>query len=413
MSWSRALVWSLIAAAFIGPGTVTTAAKAGSEGGASYLFFVALAAVAGLLLMEMVARITLVSNQSLGQILGRTGKWLAWLCFGAVLLGCMAYQAGNLLGALGGVQLVVARQQVWVLLIALMALLVLWPGESRKIARALAAVVAIMGLVFVVVAVSLVFGDSSLAGQGKVTTGTIIGLVGTTIVPYNFFLAAGLGRGEKLQDMQRGLLMSFVVGALITGSIVLVGSGVISFAGFEDLARTLDAGFSNQGAVILGIGLFAAGFSSAVTAPLAAALAGRELLADGATDNFGPTSLRFRSIWLLVLAVGTVVALLELNIISVILAAQVANGLLLPFIAGIVLVLANDHRLLGERVNAWWQNGLGFIIVTFLAQKNGALLLEKVGVSGVWPAVALAGVYGLLVFWLMQKRRNTSSQLLS
>ncbi len=406
MSWSRALVWSLIAAAFIGPGTVTTAAKAGSEGGASYLIFVVLAAVAGFLLMEMVARITLVSNQSLGQILGRTGKWLAWLCFGAVLLGCMAYQAGNLLGALGGVQLVIPRQQVWVLLIASMAALVLWPGESRKIARALAIIVALMGLVFVVVAIGLIVGDATLSGQGTIATGTVIGLVGTTIVPYNFFLAAGLGRGEALKDMQRGLLASFLVGALITGSIVLVGSGVTSFTGFADLAGTLDARFGNQGTLILGVGLFAAGFSSAVTAPLAAALAGRELLAGGTAINFGPTSLRFRIIWGLVLAVGTLVALLDLDIIAVILAAQVANGILLPFIAGIVLVFANDRSLLGNRINSWWQNGLGFLIATFLAQKNGALLLEKIGFEHDWAVMLLAGVYGLIVFWLMQQRRN-------
>lgn len=409
MSWSRALVWSLIAAAFIGPGTVTTAAKAGSEGGITYLLFVGLAAVAGFLLMEMVARITLVSNQSLGQILGRTGQWLAWGCFGAVLLGCMAYQAGNLLGALGGVQLVIPRQQVWVLLITLMAALVLWPGESRKIARALAGIVALMGLVFVVVATGLLFSNASLAGQGKITTGTIIGLVGTTIVPYNFFLAAGLGRGEALKDMQRGLFSSFLVGALITGSIVLVGSGVLSFTGFADLAGTLDARFRDQGALILGIGLFAAGFSSAVTAPLAAALAGRELLAGGTTATFGPVSWRFRLIWISVLAVGTLVALLDLDIIAVILAAQVANGILLPFIAAIVLVFANDRQLLGENVNAWWQNGLGFLIATFLAQKNGALLLEKMGISSVWPSVVLAAVYGLIVFWLLQRRRKAEA----
>jgi manganese transport protein len=405
-TWSRALVWSLIAAAFIGPGTVTTAAKAGSEGGWQYLAFVALAALAGFLLMEMVARLTLVSNQSLGQILGRNGKWLAWLCFGAVLLGCMAYQAGNLLGALSGVQLVIPRQRIWVLLIGAMAAIVLWPGESKKIARALAGVVTLMGLVFMVVATGLIFSGQSLIGQGTVATGTIIGLVGTTIVPYNFFLAAGLGRGESLGDMRRGLSLSFLVGALITGSIVLVGSGVTLFTGFADLARTLDAGFRDQGALILGIGLFAAGFSSAVTAPLAAALAGRELLADGEADNFGPKSFRFRIIWLVVLAIGLVVALLELDIITVILAAQVANGLLLPFIAGIVLVFANDRGLLGDDVNAWWQNGLGFLVATFLAQKNATLLLDKVGIEGIWPGIIAAGVYGLLLVWLMGRRRS-------
>lgn len=403
-SWSRALIWSLIAAAFIGPGTVTTAAKAGSEGGYWYLAFVGVAALAGFLLMEMVARLTLVSNQSLGRILGRNGRWLGWLCFGAVLLGCMAYQSGNLLGALGGVQLVIPRKRIWILLVSAMALIVLWPGESRKIARALAGVVALMGLVFVVAATGLLFGGESLAGAGKVTTGTIIGLVGTTIVPYNFFLAAGLGRGEKLADMRRGLLVSFVVGALITGSIVLVGSLTSSFTGFDDLAGTLDARFWNKGAVILGIGLFAAGFSSAVTAPLAAALAGRELLGADHAEGLGPKGWYFRSIWLAVLLVGTLVGLLELDMVTVILAAQVANGLLLPFIAAIVLVLANDKSLLGDRVNAWWQNGLGVVIATFLAQKNADLLLAKVEVEGVWPGMLVAGLYGLILFWLMNRK---------
>lgn len=404
-SWSRALIWSLIAAAFIGPGTVTTAAKAGSEGGWFYLAFVALAALAGFLLMEMVARLTLVSNKSLGRILGANGQWLGILCFLSVFLGCVAYEAGNLLGALSGLQLVFPIQRPWVLLIGGIAALVLWPGESRKIARALAGVVALMGLVFVVVATGLVFSGQSLAGQGSVTTGTIIGLVGTTIVPYNFFLAAGLGRGEKLADMRRGLRVSFLAGAIITGSIVLVGSLVPSFINFKNLAGTLDAMFRDKGAVVLGLGLFAAGFSSAVTAPLAAALAGRELLAGDDTDDFSPKGIWFRIIWGIVLATGLAVALLDLDIVSVILAAQVVNGLLLPFIAAIVLVLANDRGLLGEQVNNWWQNGLGFLIATFLAQKNADLLLGKFGIDNFGIGITLAGVYGLGLVWSMGRRR--------
>lgn len=403
MSWSRALIWSLIAAAFIGPGTVTTAAKAGSEGGWYYLGFVALAVCAGFLLMEMVARLTLVSGRSLGDILGRQNRGLAYVCFVAVLLGCMAYQSGNLLGALGGIQLVIPQQRTWVLLIGALAALVLWPGESKKIARALAGVVALMGLVFVVVAAGLVAGDASLAGQGRITAATVIGLLGTTIVPYNFFLAAGLGRGESLKDMRRGLLASFVVGAVITGSIILVGSLVPSFQGFGDLAGTLGARFWDQGAMILGLGLFAAGFSSAVTAPLAAALAGRELLADADSEGFGPKGSWFRIIWASVLGAGLVVALLDLDMIRVILAAQIANGLLLPFIAAIVLVMANDRALLGERVNTWWQNLLGFLVATFLAQKNADLLLGKLGVAGEWWALVVAGVYGVLLFYLMRR----------
>lgn len=405
-SFSRALVWTLIAAAFIGPGTVTTAARAGSEGGWYYTPYVLLAAGAGFLLMEMVARITLVSGRSLGKILGWRGRWLAALCFGAVLLGCMAYQAGNLLGALGGIQLLFPVNRWWVLALGGLAFGVLWPGDTRLIARALASIVSLMGIIFVVAAATLVFGGAELGGGGVVVPATVVGLIGTTIVPYNFFLAAGLSKGQALGSMRSGLLGSFVVGGLITLSIILVGSAANAFTTFPDLARTLEATLGQWSSGVLGGGLFAAGFSSAVTAPLAAALAGRELL--GGTSLKGNRGRGFRLIWGGVLLVGLLVACLDLDIVGVILAAQIANGLLLPLIAAIVLVLANDRKLLLENVNAWWQNILGLAVAAFLAQKSFRILLEKAGWD-VWDSLPtfLATVYLLALGWLIFQRRRS------
>lgn len=406
-SYSRALVWSLIAAAFIGPGTVTTAAKAGSQGGWFYAPYVVLAAVAGLLLMEMVARITLVSGRSLGQVLGERGRWLAVACFGAVLLGCMAYQAGNLLGALSGVQLLAPVQRLWVLPLGAAAFAVLWKGDTKSIARALSAIVVLMGLVFVVSSFLLLFSGTLLIGNGTVVSATVIGLVGTTIVPYNFFLAAGLSKGQSLGEMRLGLVGSFLVGGIITLSIVLVGSVATSFTSFADLARTLDASLGGMSKVVLGFGLFAAGFSSAVTAPLAAALAGRELLGREKSD-LANTSTWFRIIWGGVLAVGLLVACLELDIISVIIAAQVANGLLLPFVAAIVLVLANDRFLLEDRINYHWQNIAGVVVAAFLAYKNFDLLLGKFmspAGAGLWGE-CLTLLYILVVVQMIYQRRN-------
>lgn len=401
-SVSRALIWSLIAAAFIGPGTVTTAAKAGSQGGWYYVPYVLLAAGAGLLLMEMVARITLVSERSLGDILGQRGRGLAYACFGAVLLGCMAYQAGNFLGALGGIQLLAPIGRYWVLLLGVLAVAVLWKGDTTLIARALSGIVVLMGLIFVVSAGLLLLDGRPLTGGGIVAPATIIGLVGTTIVPYNFFLAAGLSKGQQLGEMRLGLAGSFLVGGLITMSIILVGSVATAFTSFADLARTLGAGLGSSSKVVLGFGLFAAGFSSAVTAPLAAALAGRELLG---RHDMGNTAIGFRMIWGGVLGVGLLVACFEWDIIGVILAAQVANGLLLPFVAAIVLVMANDRTLLGDQVNANWQNVAGLLVAGFLAYKNFGLLLGKVLLTqSETVAVILAVVYLVGVGCLMWRR---------
>lgn len=405
-SWSRAVVWSLIAAAFIGPGTVTTAARAGSEGGWGYLPFVILAAFAGFLLMEMAARLTLVSGQTLGQILGTRRRWLAISCFVAVLLGCVAYQAGNLVGALGGLQLILGLDRWWVLVLAAAAAVVLWPGETKWIARSLAGVVTLMAVVFIVAAGQLLFSGTSLSGNELVRTGTVIGLVGTTIVPYNFFLAAGLSKGQLLGDMRTGLLLSFFVGGIITMGIVLVGSVATSFTNFADLARTLDAVLGDWSKVVLGIGLFAAGFSSAVTAPLAAAIAGRELLVREPGADSPVKKARFRMIWGGVLLIGVVVGLLKIDIITIILAAQVANGLLLPLVAAIVLVFANDRSLLKDNVNAHWQNVAGWLVASFLAYKNLELLLGKFLESGVgWWVEVLTIVYALILIFFIYRRR--------
>ncbi len=331
--------------------------------------------------MEMVARITVVTGRSLGSIVRGYGRWLPGTLLFCVVFGCAAYQAGNLTGALGGLQLLVGEiSRGWLLLPAGAVATALWFGTTGDLGRWLALVVAGMGLLFLFSALSILFlEDISPAGWSGLDASLIVGLVGTTIVPYNFFLAAGLGSGGRLEDMRRGLKLSYLIGAVITCGIVVTGSVLISFTGFDDAAGVLDARLGGYGRWMLGPGLFAAGISSALTAPLAAAMAGREMLSTGATGQWAGGGRWFRSLWIGVLLVGLGVGLLRLPIVRVILVAQVINGVLVPLIGVLVLVLANDRRLLGEHVNGWWQNGAGLALVLFLAYRNAQLLGEAAG----------------------------------
>jgi len=72
---SAALLWSAIAAAFIGPGTVTTAASAGAGYGAALLWAVAFSVIATFVLQEAAARITIATGQDLATILGGIALW--------------------------------------------------------------------------------------------------------------------------------------------------------------------------------------------------------------------------------------------------------------------------------------------------------------------------------------------------
>ena len=334
---------------------------------------VALAAVAGYVFMEMAARVTIVSQRSLGRLLRAPDSYrggsrvLPPMLYLAVVFGCAAYQAGNLLGAMGGLGLLIPVSPYILLPLAAGVGLLLWWGSSRSIGRIMTVLVVGMGLLFVVAAVRIVGGGkaTTIHHGGGIDTGTLLALLGTTIVPYNFFLAAGLGSDSDLPDMRRGLWLSFGVGALITGCIVVVGSVAVSFTSFDDLGVTLRGQLGDYGRLVLGVGLFAAGFSSATTAPLAAALAGQQLL------GFGTDGWKFRATWLVVLLCGLTVGLTDWDMVGVIVAAQVINGLLLPFIALVVFLLANRHGLLGEHTNCWWQNVVGAGVLAFVFYKAG------------------------------------------
>ena len=62
---------AMVAAAFIGPGTVTTASIAGSSFGYTLIWAVAFSVVATLVLQEMTARLGLVTQDGLGTALRR------------------------------------------------------------------------------------------------------------------------------------------------------------------------------------------------------------------------------------------------------------------------------------------------------------------------------------------------------
>jgi len=355
------LFWSVITAAFIGPGTVTTCATAGARHGYALLWSLVFSTCACLVLQEAAGRLAIVSGHDLGRAIGISFRGGASrvlaivLVIGAVLVGCAAYEAGNILGAVSGVALGVALPPNLVALaIGVVAGLLLWFGSTGAVARLMGAVVALMGVAFLVVALRVAPAPSDLltgaflpswpAGSGVL----ILGLVGTTVVPYNLFLGSALARGRTLSDLRVGLGVAIPLGGLISMAILVVGSTVEGSFDFAALGDALAARLGPWGAPFFAFGLFAAGFTSAITAPLAAALTARSLFAGGAAGDWSERSWRYRAVWGAVLVCGLVFGLSGVKPIPAILIAQAMNGVLLPFIGGFLLLLLNDRRLVGN-----------------------------------------------------------------
>jgi Mn2+/Fe2+ NRAMP family transporter len=372
----QVLFWSVISAAFIGPGTITTAASAGARHGLDLLWALAFSTLACLVLQEASARLTVVSGRDLGQALrerfsgGSLGGAVPLLVLAAVVLGCAAYEAGNLLGGVAGAALATGWARTALTLGAgATALVLLWLGSTRTVPRVLGGVVAFMGVAFVLTAWRLGPDPVSLA-RGSILPSLppgspllVLGLVGTTVVPYNLFLGSGIARGQSLRELRFGLTVAIVLGGLISMAVLVVGTTVDPPLTFDALGRALRDRLGAWAESLFAYGLLAAGLSSAITAPLAAGVAARSLWPRGSGSG-SEGSWRYRSAWLLVLLTGMGFGLVEVQPIPAIILAQALNGILLPFVAIFLLLLINDVRLMGrERLNGSVSNALMIPIV--------------------------------------------------
>ncbi|MCB0643016.1 MAG: Nramp family divalent metal transporter [Phaeodactylibacter sp.] len=380
------LFWSILSAAFIGPGTVTTASRAGASFGLSLLWALLLSTLATILLQETAARITLASGKSLGAIVQekyapQRARWIKLLLFGAVAFGCAAYQAGNLLGAMAGLQLLSPIPAHWLLLgLAGISFYFLWMGNFKRIATLLGLIVALMGLAFLVVAfrTDVSFGavlQNSLIPQlPEGSALLIIGLIGTTIVPYNLFLGSGISKDQSIAEMRFGLAVAILLGGIISMAVLVVGTQVTSEFSFEAVSLALSQNMGDWMAYFFGVGLCIAGLSSSITAPLAAAVtAGSMYGSADVADPWSPKGRNFRLVWVSVLGIGLLFGLLNFKPIPVIILAQAINGTLLPIVAAFLVLVANDKTLMGAHANRRLGNLVLLLIValvTYLGLNN-------------------------------------------
>ncbi len=361
---SSILFWSVISAAFIGPGTVTTTAQAGSAFGLQLLWALVFSILGTLVLQEAAARLTLGSGKSLGGVLAiRYGEksGIRWALFLILFLGCSAYQAGNLLGATEGLALLGLEDCKWpATVLAGLAILVLFSGSIQWVARFLGLVVAFMGFAFIYLAAKGGIGLHGTAGSLSEMNWLTLSLIGTTLVPYNLFLASGISQGQGLREMRVGLAGAILIGGLISIAILVVGTQLSGPFDFQALRLALERGIGSAGGTFLAFGLLAAGFTSSVTAPLAAAVTARSLLGEAWTEP----GWRYRSVWLGVLLIGLLFVWLEVKPIPAIIAAQGLNGLLLPAVALFLYAAMNDRRIMptGFR-NSRIQNILFLLVV--------------------------------------------------
>lgn len=380
---------TLIAAAFIGPGTITMCTIAGINFGFSLLWAMLLSIVITILLQEMAARLGIVSQKGLSALIREQlqhpilKQLIVGLILIAIVLGNAAYEAGNISGGRLGLEAIFGdasfslgdfKINIWSLFIGFIAFVLLYIGKYKLIEKVLIFLVIIMSISFVFTAFitkPTIFEILKGLFVPKITETnflTILALIGTTVVPYNLFLHASLVK-EKWKDKsdlhfaKKDTVISIFLGGLVSIAIIIAAAGVdaSTVSNAVDLAEALVPLYGAFAKYFLALGLFAAGITSAITAPLAAAYVVKGCLnLDGNLK-----SKNFRLVWIVVLLVGVLFSSTGLKPIEIIKFAQIANGILLPVIAIILLWMMNKKDVLGEFVNSKAQNIFGCIVVGF------------------------------------------------
>ena len=394
---------ALVAAAFIGPGTVTSCSISGATAGYTLLWAMLLSVISVIIMQSMAARLGIVSGMGLGEALrtkftsSGARVLISILVIAAVFVGNIAYETGNLTGSILGIQAAIPAADngtvkiVFALILGIIAFVLLYSGSYQRVENFLTALVVLMGVIFLICAFAAkpdwgaVF--SGLFGFRVPDGGdwmTVAALMGTTVVPYNIYLHAASAstkwgnvddKDDALANSRFDSVLSIGLGGIISMAIIVCAAATIhatggTIASGADMAKALSPLLGSWATVIFGIGLFAAGITSTLTAPLAAAFASSGILGWGEDMK----NNRFKIFWIIVLAFGIfATCTLGASPTEIILFAQAANALLLPITGILLLIVSNDEKILKEYKNKTWFNVLVVLVIAvflFIAARN-------------------------------------------
>ena len=375
---------------------------AGSQFGFTLLWALLLSILITIFLQTTAIRIGIISQKSLSNaIVSQFDSKLIRivsiiLILSAILVGNIAYEAGNISGGVLGLESVFGTIKfsngvnAYSLLIGVFAFIILLIGNNRILERILMILVLFMSFAFFLTAIKIGFDIKSfLSGMflPKFPDNSlliIMGLIGTTVVPYNLFLHVSLAKEkwkspDKLKEARIDTLIAVIVGGFISMCIIISSTsiGLDNLNSAIDLAKGIEPVFGSFSKHLISFGLFAAGLTSAITAPLAAAYVTCGCLNWGADLK----SFNFRIIWFVVLFIGVVCSSLNISSIEIIKFAQVANGILLPTVTFFLILIANSKKVLGNYANSWKNNLISlfvFLITLILGIKSVIKVMELI-----------------------------------
>jgi Mn2+/Fe2+ NRAMP family transporter len=374
---------------FVDAGDFVANAEAGARFEMSLAWVVVLGVVGICLYAEMSGRVAAVSNRPVFDLVReRLGARMA-------LVNLVASFFINLLtltAEIAGIALVFElatslNYLLWIPLVALMVWLVVWKVKFSVMEKTFS----LMGLLLVVIAVAVwrlgpdwggLLSESThpTIPPGEGLTAYLffaIALFGAAMTPYEvfFFSSGAIEEGWTRRDLmveRANVFVGFPLGGIL--SIALMASGALVLApkgiSVEHLSQgTLPTAFSlgKAGLAVILVGIFGAFFSAALETSMSAGYSVSQFFGWQWGKFVRPTEApRFHVVTLISILLAAGFALTTVDPIKVTEYSIVLSAAALPLTYFPILIVANDPRYLGDRVNSKLTNGLAFAYLVLL-----------------------------------------------
>ncbi len=377
-------------------GGITTYSVAGAHFGYATLWIMPLLAVALIIVQELSARLGVVTGKGLADLIRESlGVKVTALVVGVLLIANLANTVSEFAGVAAGMEIFGVSKFISVPVAAVLVWLLIVRGNYRTVERVFLVASAIY-LAYVAAGILEhpdwpVIGASLVTPQFHFEKGYItilITIIGTTIAPWMQFYqqSAIADKGLKPSDYvyERidviiGSLFAIGVAVFITiscAATIHASGGSINTA--KDAALALRSLAGPYASILFAVGLLNASLFSAAILPLSTAYVFCEAFGweSGVSRRLreAPT---FFGIFTAIIVIGAGIILLPVrSLVQMMILSQTLNGILLPLILVVMLILVNNRQLMGEKfVNGKFLNTVSIAVIVVLTALTGMLVV--------------------------------------
>ncbi len=220
---------------------------------------------------------------------------------------------------------------------------------------------------------------------------TVVAVIGTTIAPWmQFYLQSSIVEKGVTAKTYAGSRLDVIVGSIFTDVVawfIIVACaatlwvhGITNIQDASNAAEAMKPLAGSYAFLLFAFGLFNAGFFAASVLPLSTAYVVCEGLGveSGVDKRFNEAPFFYGLYTLLIVGGGAAVMLIpNARLMQWYLESQAFNGILLPVVIVLMLLLINRKDLMGEHVNSHWFNGAAWVTAVVVSILSVILMVQQ------------------------------------